>query len=261
MFRNKTILITGASSGLGRSLAIAFSKEKANLALVSRNQTELEITKSYCDFNTVTLIGDVCDPVQCKEAIEKCISLYGTLDYLLVNAGISMWAKFDELTDPAIMKKIMDTNYLGAVNMIFYALPHLKSQNGMIVGISSIQGKIPVPYHSGYSASKHALDAFLDVLRLELQKEVAILTVSPGWIEDTNLKKNAYRLNQEPTRHQRDKLSLDQVTQGVMKAMIQKKSQLILPAKYRLLPGLKTLFPKLINYLILQYFKGKACKI
>lgn len=255
MFKGKTILITGASSGLGRCLAGTLSKEKANLVLLSRNKTELEQTKSFCNTNTIIFPGDVSDINCCKEGIEKSISLFGSLDYVIVNAGISMWSKFENLEDPSIIRKIMETNYLGAVNIIFYALPYLKKSNGMIVGISSIQGKIPVPYHSGYSASKHALDAFLDVLRLELKNQVNVLTVSPGWIKDTNLKKNALHIERHSVKPHRDEISLDFTANRIIQSMLNKKQQLIIPSKYRILPWLRLISPKLFSFIMNREFK------
>lgn len=255
MFSGKTILITGASSGLGRGLAQTLSKEKANLVLLARNQIELEKSKSVCNSNTFIFPGDVSDVNCCKEVIEKTIFLFSSLDYVIVNAGISMWSKFDELEDPAIMRKIMETNYLGAANIIFYALPYLKLTHGMIVGISSIQGKIPVPYHSGYSASKHALDSFLDVLRLELNNQVNVLTVSPGWINDTNLKKNAHRIEKHSTKAHRDELSLHFTVNRIIQSMLTKKQQLIIPGKYRFLPWLRLVSPKLFSFIMNREFK------
>lgn len=252
MFNNKVCLITGASSGLGRELAKTLSQYQVKLALMARCQQELEKTRTLCESHDILLIpGDVTKTEDCEMAVTQTIHQFGQLDYLILNAGMSMWAKFNAVQDVTIFRQLIEVNYLGAVQPIFYALPHLKKTGGMIVAISSTQGKIAVPYHSGYSATKHALEGFLDTLRME-ESELTILTVAPGWIEGTNLKKNAYKIGQK-TRHSAGKseiLTLQYCVESIIKAMEKRKTSLILPAKYRLLPWLKLLSPALLNWLI-----------
>lgn len=262
MLTHKTIFITGASSGLGRALAIGLAKTNSNLVLMARNVAELEKTRTLClDINPmVSLIiikGDVCLESDCAQAIKTAIIHFGQLDYLILNAGVSMSSTFEELPNVSILKKLIETNYLGAANCIFPALPYLKKTHGMIVAISSIQGKISIPFRSGYCASKHALQSFLDVLRLELHDKIDILSVCPGWIKGTNLRENSYNDNKKISakalmRQQRDASSLEYCVQQILQAMIQRKKELIFPAKYRFLPWLNLLCPMLLRYLSMR---------
>jgi short-subunit dehydrogenase len=149
----------------------------------------------------------------------------------------------------------MATNYLGAAYCSAYALPHLKKSNGMIVVISSIQGKIPVIYHSGYVASKYALQGFFETLRDELKRQVDVLIVSPAWIQGTQLKQHAYTndqaLDQEIiAKHQGQALTLEYCTRHIIKAMRARQRELILPGRYRWLPWLKMLCPGLLSFFV-----------
>jgi len=258
MFNDKVILITGASSGLGRELAINLSQLNAKLGLMARRQDELEKTKSLCltrdkflNPSILLIQGDVTQASDCAAAVNQTINQFGQLDYLILNAGVSMWSRFDAVQDIELFRRLIEVNYLGAVQPIFYALPHLKKTNGMIVAISSTQGKIAIPYHTGYSASKHALEGFLDALRLE-ECQINILTVAPGWIEGTNLKNNAYK-NGEKTRHsasKREVLTAQSCAKSIVNAIKNRENNLVLPTKYRLLPFIKLLSPALLNWLI-----------
>lgn len=262
MFINKTIFITGASSGLGRALAVKLSKNNANLVLMARNLDELKKTQAFCfstghSISPIIIKGDIRIAADCARAIDEAIARFGRLDYLLLNAGVSMSSTFEALPDVSILRKLIETNYLGAANCIYHALPFLKASRGMVVAISSIQGKIAIPFRSGYCASKHALQSFLDVLRLELHNKVDILTVCPGWIKGTKLRENSFNDNQKISakalaRQQKDALPLEYCVAQIMRAMIQRKKELIFPAKYRFLPWLKLLCPRLLHYLSMR---------
>ena len=135
MLRKKTVVITGASSGLGASLAVTFAEMGANLVLFSRNQERLKEVESLCQGpgdRPVIVTGNIAQPEDCERLIALAISQFGTLDYLITNAGISMWAKFENICDLSIFSKIMETNYLGTVHCVYYALPHLRKSQGMI---------------------------------------------------------------------------------------------------------------------------------
>jgi len=235
--QNKTILITGASSGLGQELAKTLQAQGANLALFSRKQEPMG--------NALIIKGDTTNPEDCKRAVEQTIQTFGSLDHLLLNAGISMWARFDQVNDPLIFKTIMETNYLGTVYFTHYALPHLQKTNGLITVISSIQGKIPVPYHTGYAASKHALQGFFDSLRAE--KLIDVLIVSPGWIRNTGIHNRALIRLKDKGEHG---LKLESCAKSIITAMKKRKRELVMPWHYKTLAPLKLLFPKFFDYMV-----------
>ncbi len=259
MFHNKTVFITGASMGLGRALAIKLSDTGAKLVLMARSLDKLEQTKALCNpASAIEIVcGDVAHEYDCQSAIQHTIDSFGNLDYLILNAGVSMWSSFESLHDVSVMKKLIETNYLGAVYCVHYALPFLKKSHGMIVGISSIQGKVPIPYHSGYSASKHALQSFLDIIRMELRHEINVLTVSPGWIDGTHIRDNSYgshhTLNDKNLqRRKKSSIQLDACVNRIVKAMQKQKHELLLPGKYRILSWLHLMSPKFYSALLMR---------
>lgn len=259
MFQGKTVFITGASSGLGASLALKFAQAGANLALFALDEEGLKQTSDQCEkfgSSIITAAGDVGNPDDCLKLIEHTISRFGSLDYLVLCAGISMWAKFEDIEDPSVFKKIMDTNYLGAVNCTFYALSHLKKSEGMIVAISSIQGKIGVPLHTAYVASKHALQGFFDALRTEINdSSVHILLILPHWLRGTNLRKSAIgasgrELGKSSTKHNSESIGLEECCEAILTAMQKRQRELVIPWKLKLLPWVKLISPNLLDYIV-----------
>ena len=195
-FDGKSIIVTGASSGLGAALAEAFARQCGKVTLFARRESELEEAAARCrdvGGEGVVVVGDVTSLEDCQRLVGQAVSSYGGVDVLVANAGVSMWSRFEDVTDPEVFRHLMEINYMGAVNCVHAALPHLKERQGIIAAVSSIQGKIPVPLHTGYVASKHALQGFLDTLRGELQGTgVDVITALPHWLRDTELRQSAF---------------------------------------------------------------------
>jgi short-subunit dehydrogenase len=188
------IVITGASKGIGAELALQLAKKGASLALSARDMEALDEVAAKCratGAKAIVIAADVAKEADCKALIDRTIAEFGRLDTLVNNAGISMWAKFEDIEDMSILERIMQVNYMGAVYCTHYALPHLKASRGRIVGISSLSGKIGVPTRSGYAASKHAMTGFFDSLRIELKPAgVTVTMVYPGFVS-TGIRENA----------------------------------------------------------------------
>jgi short-subunit dehydrogenase len=264
MFMNKVIIITGASSGLGRALAIALAKQQASLILFSRNKHALQDTKFACEKFTShvdIVVGDVTKIVDCNQLINVAKDKYNQIDCLINNAGLSMWSRFSDIEDIEVYDELMRTNYLGAVYCTHSALPLLRKSKGMIVVISSVQGFLPIPFHSGYVAAKHALQGFFSTLRLE-ETDLDILIVSPSWIRDTSLRKNAIGIRDTNSlaRKHNDAMSLDFLVKKILAAMAAKKAELIVPYKIRLLKWLRKFSTKIADSIIkykLQRANGK----
>ena len=253
MFRDKVVIVTGASSGLGAALAVEFARVGARLALFARNGEKLEEVVGHCaeaGTNALALAGDVTRAEDCERLVEATVDHFGSLDYLVANAGISMWARFDEVEDLEIFRKLIDVNYMGLVNCTHYALPHLKESRGLIAAVSSIQGEIGVPLHTGYVASKHALQGFCKALRMELRGTgVDILTVLPHWLRGTDLRQNAFggdgrTLGASSRKHSSESISLEAASQAILQGMAKRRRQLVLPWKLRLLLGLYAIKPR-----------------
>ena len=250
-------MIIGASSGLGKALVLDLAREQMKLVLAARNADALsEVATQVEDLGSAVLVQptDVRDHVQCQVMIERTVEEFAQINYLILCAGISMWVRFDEITDISILKKVMDTNYFGAVNCILPALPYLKENRGAIVAISSAQAVIGVPHHTGYSASKHALRGFLEALEFEIGDEVHILNVMPGWIRDTNLRGNAFagdgtRLSGTP-QHDNQAVGLQECSDKIISSMRKRRREIYIPAKLKALPWLRILAPRWLKLMI-----------
>ena len=171
-FAGKTLLITGASEGIGRALALELAPERPNLLLSARNAARLEETAAECrtrGARAEIFAGDVARSADCAACVARAVELFSGLDVLVNNAGITMWARFDAVSDFSVYERLLAVNYLGAVHMTAAALPHLKSSRGLIVAMASIAGLTGVPERTGYAASKHAMVGFFESLRIELQ--------------------------------------------------------------------------------------------
>jgi short-subunit dehydrogenase len=185
-FRDRVILITGASEGIGRELALQLAKEGAWLALASRTRERLEQLAQECKEHggrAIVVLTDVADAAACRECVETTAKTLGRLDMLINNAGLSMYARFSAIQDPGMLERIVAVNFLGAIYCTSYALPFLKQTQGRIVAISSLAGKILAPGATAYGASKAAMRSFFDSLRTELRSETVSVTVAyPGFV-------------------------------------------------------------------------------
>lgn len=255
MFDKKVVVITGASSGLGRQLAIDFASHGASVVLFSRNEDELQNTFELCNsVHSSIVVGDVTNPGDCKNLSEYTLTKYGRIDILVLNAGVSMWSEFDNIKDTEPFKKLFDVNFWGAVNCLKVFSKHLQTTKGMVIAISSVQGKIGVPFHTFYSASKHALQGFLNSLRFEF-KDVHILTVLPHWVSGTNLRKNSLNLHGVKTGDQKkshtdESINTEECSRHILIAAFKRKRELIFPFKLRLLTVLYSLYQPLAEKII-----------
>ncbi len=223
-----------------------------NLVLAARSERPLEeLARHVKAAGSVALVqpSDVINEMQCKKMIASAIEQFGTIHYLIANAGMSMWSRFDQIKDLSIFRKLMEINYLGVVNCIHPALPHLKKSHGTIVVISSAQAVIGVPEHTGYTATKHALRGFLEALELEIGDQVHILQVMPGWVRDTNLRARAFNcygtaIGESKRKHDKQSVSPQQCADRIVKAMQGRRRDLYIPSKLQSLLWLKLIAPK-----------------
>lgn len=198
----KLVLLTGASRGLGRALALDLAAAGAHLALTARDAAALEETAALCRVmgaaSVYTFTADITQEDNCRRLVADAVVALGGLDVLLLNAGLSMWADFEQVSDLAIYDELVRVNYLSAVYLLHAALPYLRARRGRIVTISTAQAWTGMPHHTGYAASKAALQGFLDSLAMELRDEVSMLGVYPGWIRGTELRAAALGADGEP---------------------------------------------------------------
>ena len=189
------VLITGGSAGIGRALALRLAVRGCRLALAARGADELEAVAQACrqrGAQALAVPTDVAVEAECRAFVEAAVEQWGRVDVLVNNAGISMWARFDELESLESLRRIMDVNYFGAVACAHAALPYLKRTRGRIVNVASLTGKTGVPTRTGYAASKHAMAGFFDSLRIELAGDgVTVTTVYPGFVA-TGVRRHAF---------------------------------------------------------------------
>ena len=167
----KVVIITGASEGIGRALAVAMARMGCQLVLSARNETRLaSLALEIANYGPPPFVfaADVSSPEQCEALVEAAVAHYGHLDILINNAGMTMWSRFDALTQLSVLEDIMRVNYLGPAYLTHAALPHLKASKGQVVVVASVAGLTGVPTRSGYAASKHALEGYFKALRYEL---------------------------------------------------------------------------------------------
>ena len=198
-FKNKTIWITGASSGIGLALAKEISTEECTLILSARREKTLEAAKELCSKNArIHLqILDLEDTENHKKIVSEVLDKVGTVDFLIHNGGISQRALAKD-TDFSVDQKLMAVNYLGTVSLTKAILPFmLKNGRGHFGVVTSLTGIIPSPYRSGYAASKHALHGFFDSLRAELEDHgISVTLLAPGFVK-TKVSINALGPNGE----------------------------------------------------------------
>lgn len=260
--QSKVAVITGASSGIGKSLAVEAAKKGHNIAFTARNESALSVLKeeleSKYQVKVWFLAGDVSSEEHCKAFVSGCIQQFNRIDFLFNNAGISMRGLFND-TDLAVIKQLMDVNFWGSVYCTKYALPYLLKSSGSVIGVSSIAGFKGLPARTGYSASKFALQGFLESLRNEnLNTGIHVLIACPGYTE-SNIRKTALDANgkaQGETPLGEDKLmSSQEVASRIWKATEQKRLYLILTAQGKAAVWINKLFPKLADRLTYNVIK------
>ena len=257
-FKNKVVVITGASSGIGKACAFEFAEQGAKVILAARREKELkkvedEIKKHGND--AISIKTDVKDIEDCKNLIDITVEKYGKIDVLINNAGISMRANFEDL-DISVIKELMDTNFYGAVYCTKFGLPYLIKQKGTVIGISSISGLTPLPGRTGYAASKHAMDGFLNTLRLEnIKNGLHVLIVHPGFT-NSNIRKLALNKNgipqKETPRDEAKMMSSEKVAQIIARAILKREKDLILTGEGKLVVWLHKNFPGITDRIILH---------
>jgi short-subunit dehydrogenase len=257
-FKDKVVLVTGGSDGIGKALVILLLQSGAKVATCGRRADKfsyLESEFARYDFFVSTL--DVSNELACKSWIDSIINHYGKIDLLINNAGISMRGMVAD-THMETLQKVMNINFWGAVYCTKYALPHLLQSKGTIVGVSSIAGYRGLPGRSGYSASKFALQGWLESLRTELlYSGVNVMWVCPGFTA-SSIRQNALNENAEPQGEtpldEAALMTADECAQHILKAIQMRKRTLVLTFTGKRTVWLNKLFPGLTDSLVYRFF-------
>lgn len=251
--KDKVVIITGSTSGIGKAIAIAFAKRNARVVISGRNkenliETESELKKITSD--VLAIQADVSIEKDCVRLINETLNRFGQIDILVNNAGISMRALFTEV-DLDVIRKVMDINFWGTIYCTKYALKPILKSKGSVIGISSLAGIKGLPARTGYSASKFAMHGFLEALRIEnLKKGLHVLICCPGFtasnIRNTALSKDGSIQGESP-REEEKMMQPDEVAEKLIRAIEQRKNTLILTSQGKMMNLLNKFFPKLID--------------
>jgi short-subunit dehydrogenase len=259
VFKDKVVVITGASSGIGRELAYQLAAQGAWLSLAARNAERLETVSAECQARggrAITVQTDVGEQSQCETLIQETVKNFQRIDVLVNNAGITMWAKFEDLQDLGLVEQIMRTNFFGSVYCTHHALPYLKQAKGQIVAISSLTGKAGVPTRSAYAASKHAMAGFFDSLRIEIAEYgIGVTMIYPDFVSsevrERALGPDGRPLGSSPVR-EKEVMSAETCAEMIVKAMEKRKRELIMSFRGRIGQWLKLIAPGVVDRIALR---------
>jgi short-subunit dehydrogenase len=251
---DKVVIITGASSGIGKSLAHEFAKRGANLVLGARQYVVLcEIAQSIEQQYGVRVVAVHCD----AQLVNQARLTFKKIDVLVNNAGISMRALFKDVNID-VLKQLMDVNFWGTVYCTKYSLPEITKTKGSIVGVSSIAGYKGLPGRTGYSASKFAMNGFMDALRVEnLHTGVHVLTACPGFtasnIRNTALDKNGTQQG-ESTLEEAKMMTAGEVAKIIVDGVENRSRTLIMTRQGKLTVALSKFIPGVLDKLVYNMF-------
>jgi short-subunit dehydrogenase len=257
---SKVVFITGASGGIGKALAFRFARAGYALAICGRKPEPLMETAEAlraAGARVFAMPADVGVQADCEQFIQSGLKELGRMDVLINNAGMSMRALFRDL-DVRVIAQLMQVNFMGTVYCTRYAMDALLASKGSIVGISSIAGYRGLPARTGYSASKFAMNGFLEALRTELlHSGVHVLTASPGFtasnIRNTALSADGSAQGESPLDEGKI-MSAEAVADAIFHAVVQRKRELVLTSQGKLTVFLNKWLPGFMDKMVFNHF-------
>jgi NADP-dependent 3-hydroxy acid dehydrogenase YdfG len=251
-FRNKVVVVTGASSGIGLALSQEFSRLGAKVVMGARSVDKLQQISSELPQESSFISTDVTIEEDCKNLINHTIELFGKIDILICNAGLSMRALYEDV-DLSVIKRLMDVNFWGTAYCVKYALPYIQQSKGSIVAVSSVAGFHGLPGRTGYSASKYAIHGLLDTIRVEnLKKGVHVMIVAPGFTA-SNVRFSALTADGTPQgespRKENKMMTATEVALRIAKGVYRRKRTVLMDFDGRATVFIKKFAPKLLDIL------------
>jgi short-subunit dehydrogenase len=258
--KDKVVIITGASSGIGKALSVELAGRGAIIVLAARSGDKLREIEKELNAGGARVMAvqtDVSLEADCRKLIAAAIEKFGRIDVLINNAGISMRALFEQV-DLDVIRRLMEVNFWGTVYCTKFALPYLLQTKGSVVGVSSIAGFKGLPGRTGYSASKFAIQGFLETLRIEnLKKGLHVLIACPGFTA-SNIRNTALAadgsLQGESPRDEESMMKPDEVAVKIADAVEKRKQILIMTIQGKMIVLLNKLFPFLMDRLVYNNF-------
>jgi short-subunit dehydrogenase len=267
-FRGEVVIITGASAGIGKALALMLASQCAKVVIAARRADRLlevaEKCRMFCGEVTV-IPTDVSDEAQCKALIDTTIATYGRLDMLINNAGMAASALLDEFPNLDLFRQTMDINFWGTVYCTYYALPYLKQSKGRIVAVTSLGGKSAIPYNTPYCSSKYAMHGFFDSLRMELAPHgVSCTVVCPWWVvsefHQAQLNKDGIpRGEPGKTIYSKNTMTSEECAEFILTAAYKRRREVLMgPGNIGLL--FKTFAPGLLDWWTIKFVLEPAIR-
>lgn len=253
------VIITGASSGIGQACAFEFGRRGYTVVINGRSKDKLEATCHALQqegISVLSVAGDVAVEADCRNVIDETVRHFNRIDVLINNAGMSMRGLFEH-TDLSVIRRLMDINFWGTVYCTKYALPYLIRQHGSVVGISSIAGKKGLPARTGYSASKFAMEGFLETLRIEnLMNGLHVLVACPGFtatdIRNSALGPDGTSQGESP-RDEDKMMTAAQVATALFNAVKNRKRDLVLTGQGKLTVFLNKFMPGIVDRMVFNH--------
>jgi dehydrogenase/reductase SDR family member 7B len=258
-FKDKVVIVTGATSGIGEACALVFGKAGAKIVITGRSQVKLDKTLDLLQnagIDAYGILADAGSEVDNKSLAEDTIKHYGRIDILINNAGISMRALFEDL-DMEVFRKVMDTNFWGTVYATKYCLPQILKNKGSVVGVSSINGYRGTPARTAYTASKYAMNGFFESLRTEVMKRgVHVLVACPGFTS-SNIRNNALTadgsVQGESPREEEKMMTSEEVAQEIYNATVKRKRDIVLTRQGKLAVFLNKWMPGIMDGIVYKH--------
>ncbi|MEO7923811.1 MAG: SDR family oxidoreductase [Chitinophagaceae bacterium] len=265
-FKDKVVVVTGGTDGIGKALVDALLKGGARVATCGRNHDKLyRLQAEYPSSPLHTMVADVSSENDCRRFMETTIKVFGGIDVLINNAGVSMRALLKE-ANTEVIHKVMNINFYGTVYCTKYALDSIIERKGTIVGVSSIAGYRGLPGRSGYSASKFAVQGWLEAIKTELMADgVHVMWVCPGFTS-SNIRNAA--LSKDGTSHgetpmdESKMMTAEECADHILRAVRKKKRTLVLTFTGKRTVFMQKFFPKLADKFVHKFFfrDGKLIK-
>lgn len=253
--KDKVVIITGASSGIGKACAQEFSRNGSKVVMASRDELALQHVAASMAGDHLIVRTDVSQEYDCRRLINEAIARFGRIDVLINNAGISMRALFHDV-DLNVIKQLMDVNFWGTVCCTKYALPHLLTSKGSVVGVSSVAGFIGLPGRTGYSASKFAMHGFLGSLRTENMKTgLHVLLACPAFV-NTPIRERALNaqgeMQQQSPLDEGKLMTAEAVGKQIYRAVVRRRRTVIMTGRGKLAVAMSKFFPRMIDRKVYQ---------
>lgn len=256
----KVVLVTGASMGIGEAIAKVFAGEGAKLALAARSFDKLRAVARCLPTDALPLETDLSQPEQVRAMARATAEHFGRIDILINNAAVGMYASIADMP-PEQFAHLVATNWVGPVHAIQAVVPYMRRQGGgQIINISSVAGKVALPWMGAYCASKFALNALSDSLRMELRPDhIHVLSVCPGRV-NTPFTRNAFRdVATRPLYP--GGISAERVARAVLRASLRGKREIVVPAENRLFGWFHALFPSSLDRMMAWFLRPRMRKV